>query len=395
LGRKPPAPQAQVAPTDPPRTQPLATVSSRTSNGRETVRSDVRPTLSPRTIPSYFQVPHVFVYPPEEEQVLTPPWCCFDASVDAYIDDSDDYISDSDCSAAAAHLERISRPFALESCAFHPTPSLPTDDPSRRQSVVILRALVEEAEKVEEQRRSLDALRGYRERVAEPGRRSPSPTGTLTLRKRASVVLNVFGFGRKSQEDQSPDTDPSAHFPQVQLSQTNQSLIDLRDLNPPSNSNDRRQSRLRSPSFETIFVDARAESEYQRPYSSEDVRPPADLVNFGDRKHDAFTERKIARRLSILSLRRRLSANTSDDTSSRETSSTVSTPSTPSLTRSPNQSLESVFTARSDPSLEAYSASPGLNPIPYSAPIEETMKAKFILDSLQFDSLQFRIDQFR
>lgn len=389
LGRKPPAPQAQVTQTAQPRPEPPASLRSRTSNSRDTVRSDVKPKLS-RSNTSHFQLPHVFVYPPEEEQVMTPPWCCFDASVDAFIDDSDEYMSDSECSAAAAHLERISRPFALES-SFQSSTSH-SDDPSRRQSVVILRALVEEAEKVEEQRRSLDALRGTQ--VVDQGRRSPSPTGTLTLRKRASVVLNVFKFGRKSEEEQFPDAEETAYFEQIRLAQTNQSLMDLRDLHPRPTS-DRQQSRLRSPSFETLFTDARSESDYQRPYSSEDVRPPADLVNFSDRKHDVFTERKIARRLSILSLRRRLSSNTSDDSSSRETASTVSTPSTPSLTHSPNQSLESVFTTRTTPSVDAHRAQSGLNPLPYAAPTTETMKAGFMLDSLSFDSLSFRIDDFR
>ena len=57
------------------------------------------PLPSPPTFPSLRDaIPHVFIFPPEEEQVANPPWCCFNASEDPipeYDDDDDECPSDS------------------------------------------------------------------------------------------------------------------------------------------------------------------------------------------------------------------------------------------------------------------------------------------------------------
>lgn len=119
-------------------------------------------------------MPNVFVIPPEEEQLETPPWCCFDAMKEAnpaFFEESDSSFD----SASSTTYSRVRRN----------TMETSSKRMSEREAMVVMKALVEEAETLKEKLKNLEI--SVRPRSSTPKERRSNSATPVSMASTAPI----------------------------------------------------------------------------------------------------------------------------------------------------------------------------------------------------------------
>ncbi|TDL27203.1 hypothetical protein BD410DRAFT_782280 [Rickenella mellea] len=355
---------------------------------------------------SNIHVPNVFVFPPEEEQDVNPPWCYFDAT--EYAQDVFDveetlYISPDNSTRRLYSLDNLGKPIFHRLHQGHPH-DLVNMPHVNGDSLLTLAALELEAQKLTEQLTRLEL-------ASRPSRPSPPETSeqrksmtltsravkafrTINIRKRGHQSENHHNFGGRMSLGSHGEKD---HF--GQFASTHDSSTVRPSVKRKSN-----LSRPLSQLFEFTqsnrsVVDLDAHGSFYRRGSN-----VSDSVIDGYSREapvqrlplDTLKQSKPRSRFSVLNLRRsfsNLSKSSSQSTVSLQASSCSDLHSPPTLVSSSEHPTPDGSPPSPDNPLTPTDEDERYFTPPQSPP-PDSPENKFTLNSLHFESLELRLDDF-